>query len=262
MRLGFPDLAQVRRAYQALANLHGIALGAGAMESYALPLRTLAERAALPMAAAAQAYKALELGGFLALSDGARSPSRILILADHRTIYRLRVGDARHGPVLEALLRMHGGLFEEAVSIDEERLARSIGRPLAEVESRLKELDRLGVIAYQPRSDEPMATLLLPRVDADRLVLDPAALRDRAARAEARLRAMLDYLREETACRMARVMDYFGEPGAADCQVCDNCIRRARLAAYPPLGADEAMSTLHERWSLDEYGSTEPPRTP
>lgn len=260
LRNGFPALSEVRRVYQAFADMNGIAMGAGLHETYAFDMRALAERTKLTLPTVANALKALELGGFLVLSEGARSPSRLLFTTSQQAVYSIRVKDQRHGPLIEALLRLHGGLFEEAAVIDEERLARLLGLPTHEVEKRLQELMRAEVLSYQQRSEKPSATLLVQRADADRLALDPTALADRQQRAAKRLEAMIDYTRPHGRCRMATLLAYFNEPEPRDCGQCDTC--KARKAQHDTNGAqqvEEPLGHYHrdieaERWRKDEYG--------
>lgn len=262
LRASFPTLAEVRRVYQAFANEHRIALGAGLHEAYTVDLIALSKRARLRPAVVSHALKTLDLGGLIALSEGMRSPSRVLITAPSDTVYRMRVGDARNGPLIEALLRMHGGLYEEACIVDEARLGRMLEKPEAWVCERLSELDRMGMLSYRPRSDSPTATLLVPRQDADRLTLEPEALRLREERARLRLEAMLDFVRATDRCRMAMVLAYFDEPAPTDCGRCDACVARAKYQtpetestiANEPLSTYE-RSRLNERWTRDEYGA-------
>jgi ATP-dependent DNA helicase RecQ len=257
----FPPLADVRRAYQAFADTHGIALGSGLMETYTLDLHALAQRTALTPATVSHALKALELDGQLVLSEGVRSPSRILFIASHNVIYNTRVNDPRGGPVLEALLRLHGGLFEEPAIVDEARLAKLVGKPMDHVIAVLKELDRAKVLSYRPRTDSPTLTLLVPRQDAQRLTLDPAALRQREARAKERLEAMIAYIDRTDACRARMLLAYFDEPGLTDCGQCDVCKAKAipysevtsTTTVNDPLGHYDTSSEL-ARWEADEYG--------
>ncbi|MBK9175580.1 MAG: RecQ family ATP-dependent DNA helicase [Flavobacteriales bacterium] len=261
LRSGFPTLAEVRRVYQAFADVHGIALGAGMHETYTVDLVALSKRAQLRPAIVSHALKTLELSGLLALSEGVRSPSRALIIATGETVYRMRIGDARLGPLIEALLRLHGGLFEEPSIVDESRLARMLEKPEAWVCDRLSELDSMGVLSYRPRSDSPTATLLAPRQDADRLTLEPQALRQREERARLRLEALLDFVRSTEHCRMAMVLSYFDEREPPDCGRCDVCVARTRyrMPAEESTVASEPLATyersrLQERWARDEYG--------
>ena len=172
----------------------------------------------------------------------------------------MRVSDQRRGRLVEALLRLYGGLFEEAATIDEARLARLIEKPVDEVEKLLNELDAMKVLSYRPRSDRPSATLLQPRQDAARLTLDPAALRDREQRAQQRLQAMLAYMRPANTCRMTTLLSYFDEPVGEDCGRCDVC--RSRKSYGEPASTSavaEPLAAYHrdieeDRMRADELG--------
>lgn len=247
MEASFPTLNEVRRVYQAFADQHGIALGAGQFEAYDLDLAELGRRASLPVIKVNNALKALELDGCMALSDGAHSPSRVLMRAGPDTIYGLRIKDNRAGPLLEALLRMYGGLFEEAAIIDEEALAQHLGKSVTHVRNLLFELARTNVIFYRPRNDSPTATLLIPRRDARTLTLDREALQAREERARQRMEAMIAYAFHDTGCRESAVLRYFGETPKAPCGRCDNCVDKGRRSKVqgPPA-----------RWEVDEGHAT------
>jgi ATP-dependent DNA helicase RecQ len=258
----FPPLAHVRTVYQAFADQHGIALGSGSMESYPLAISTLAQRTALAPSVVANALKVLELDGRIALSDGVHSPSRVFITAHAKVVYDTRVRDVRNGPLLETLLRLHGGLFEEASIIDESRMARVMGTTSAKVIAGLERLNKLGIIAYRQRNDLPSLTLLQPRADAQRLQLDPASLKLRQERAQLRCDAMLRFV-HGSECRSRMLLAYFGEGLEKDCGQCDNC-RSTNIRNYGhgvPLSVPTGPAHVLEpdvealRWKLDEEGA-------
>lgn len=259
----FPTLHEVRRTYQAFADLHHIAIGSGMLETYDLDLRTLAERTTLSPATVNNCLKALELDGSIMMSEGARTPSRVGMRASDRTIYDLRVKDPRTGPLLEALLRLHGGLFEEPAIIDEVRIARLLDRPVKTVIAQLHELDRQRTLFYKPRNDSPTITLLVPRRDAAVLMLDKAALDDRKERARLRMEAMIHLVFHDQDCRERSVLRYFGEPTDADCGRCDRCVR---ARAQRPQGSPAAVPQLDllpeeidlQRWLKAEQVNVDP----
>ncbi len=255
LEASFPPLTDVRRVYQAFADMNGIAIGSGSMENYPVDLRAIADRTGLPIGIVGSALKALELDGRIALSEGVRSPSRALITTTTDTIYRLRVGDPRLGPLLESLLRSYGGMFEEPSIIDEKQLARMNAWQVTTVIERLKELDRMKVISYRKSSDSPSITLLVPRADTQRLQLDPVALKDRKERATARQEAMIGYVESSTVCRSRSLLAYFDEPDPQDCGQCDVCRRNTANRQNDPIatiantGSPE-MDMM--RWRMDE----------
>ena len=258
-KASFPSITEVRRVYQAFADLHHIALGSGQHETYDLDLRAIAARTALPPATVSHCLKALELDGSIVVSDGARTPSRVGMRASDRTVYDLRVKDDRLGPVLEALLRMHGGLFEEPAIIDEERISQLLATSTSRVFALLGELDRNGTIFYKRRNDAPTVTLLTPRRDAQVLMLDKEALHLRQERARVRMEAMVGFAFMSDTCRERALLKYFGESAENDCGRCDVCA--ARGGSGPSVAAETARNVapsaeaLREtRWLADRSG--------
>ena len=250
----FPPQDVVRRVYQAFADIHAIALGSGLMESYELDLSALAARTKLPPAVVAHAFKVLELDGRITMSEAVRSPSRVLMIAKGDVVHHLRVTDRRQGPLIECLLRMYGGLFEVPVAIDETRLARALEWDRGTVIKRLRELDRQQVILYRAQSHAPTITLLQPRLDVQRLHLDPAALKERERRAMERMEAMISYMEADTGCRASRLLAHFGV-AAATCGQCDLCVRRARAGHPGTVGERRVVYKvpfLDERNTMDE----------
>ncbi len=244
---GFPTTAEVRRTYQAFADTHRIALGSGLHESYSLDLRDLARRSGLRPATVLGALKALELNEDLVLSEGVHTPSRVLLSCGPSTVHGLRLNDARLGPLLEALLRLYGGLFEAPALIEEERVAQVLSSSTSAVRDGLRELQRLEVLRYTPRTDDPLLTLMTPRRDAQRLTLDPEALDLRLHRALERVDAMAAYFAPGAGCRERTLLGYFGENGTTACGRCDRCRAQHHADADAVDGPDAELL----RWQQD-----------
>lgn len=271
MNRSFPTIAEVRRTYQAFADMNRIAMGSGFLETYELDLGTLADRAALSPMVVSNCLKVLELDGRLTRSDGLRSPSRVLIVTSPQVIYHMRVNDRRNGPLIELLLRLHGGLYEEPALIDETRLARMLEWDLKKVTTRLKELDQQRVISYRPKSDRPSITLLLPRSDAQRLTPDAQALTAREARALQRMEAMIHYAQDRRTCRARQLIEYFGESMDHDCGKCDACRDQRPAPSHSNTPVDnllaepEAHRTIRieeQRKRIDAGLEQRPPKAP
>ncbi len=247
----FPEPAEVRAVYQAIADKHRIALGSGMEETYSLDLDELAAHAHLSRSTVVHALKTLELNGDLVLSEGARSPSRVVMTAPHRVVLDMRTRGHRTAPLLEALLRLHGGLFEAPVAIDEGRLARQAGTSTAASIGMFRELEQLGVLTYSARANAPQCTLLTHRRDAATLVVDKEALQLRKERALERLEAMTGYVSANSGCRARILLTYFGADRKAPCGKCDLCRAHGGASDQAMAKASTAFDPERMRWELD-----------
>ena len=62
-----------------------------------------------------------------------------------------------------------------------------------------------------------------PNLNPEDLELDHEALAEKERRDRAKLDAMIQFCYDETRCRQAWILDYFGEKDAANCGSCDTC---------------------------------------
>ena len=94
---------------------------------------------------------------------------------------------------------------------------------MEQVREGLQRLHQLGMVHYQPQTDEPQLQFLYDRPPTAELQLSP--LREMLKKQfEKRLNAILDYINEKTACSAQMIARYFGDIHAARCKVCDLCI--------------------------------------
>ena len=252
VRGSFPSLHEVRACLQSFADMHRIPLSGGMDETFALDLRGIAERMGTNVRTAAQALKVLELNGDLALSDGFRDPSRVHFVGSPREVHQLQGQRHPSAPLLEAVLRTYGGVFEQPTVIEEERLARMIGWSTEAVRQTLKASQEAGILEYRPRNTGPAATLLTPRRDAATLMPDPAVMRDREGRALERMDRMRSYFERGDVCRETTLLAYFGAQPPEACGHCDVCVARAK---GPAIASEPVVDLERLRWERDQEDS-------
>lgn len=89
-------------------------------------------------------------------------------------------------------------------------------------------LSHLAKAGYIERFDIPGkrmrgTRLSRPGLNPDEMIIDHAALTEKERRDRARLDAMVQFCYDDSTCRQAWILNYFGEDDAANCGTCDNC---------------------------------------
>lgn len=229
LKMSFPSLEEIRRAYQSLANYFQIPTGSGQGSTFDLDLSDLCAKYNLNQLTAFNSIKFLEKEGLVSLSDAFHMPSRIHFLLNKEELYKFQVEHSVYDDLIKLLLRSYTGLFDTYVKISEPDIAKRTGKPYEEVKKLLLELQKMEVLSYQPQTDRPQLSFLVPRLDAKNITISEEILRKRKEKSRERTDAILHYVESKTKCRSQILLAYFGETDSYRCGVCDFCIERNKL---------------------------------
>jgi ATP-dependent DNA helicase RecQ len=110
---------------------------------------------------------------------------------------------------------------------------------------------------YNPQKNNPQVSLLTPRLLAGNLDINPNLLKQLRKNEIERLDIMEKYLLLEKGCRSVFLANYFGETQAADCGICDHCLKEKKkekpdaIAYYKPI----ILNSLKEEKTLSKLES-------
>jgi len=112
--------------------------------------------------------------------------------------------------------------------ISEKQIAKSLNCTVNEVVADLHHLHKLQLIDYEPASEMPQITYVLPRQDAKYLPLDSEKMEARRLLNLKKMEAMVKYAEQNQQCRMQVIQNYFDEDTFATCGVCDVCVEKRK----------------------------------
>ena len=229
VELSQPDLGELKKTYQALANFYQLALGAGDGEAFDFDLDNFCIRFNLKQAVVYPVLKKLEEFGLILLNEGFHRPSRIHFQIDKKKIYEFQVANALFDPLIKTLMRLYGAeLFSDFIVISENHVASSLKISLEEVKRELKRLHELQLVIYETASNDPQIVFITPRQDADRLPIDKKEFEGRRKLHFDKMDAMIDYVEQTHRCRMQAIQEYFDEITYETCGLCDVCLSKKK----------------------------------
>ncbi|NDK56624.1 RecQ family ATP-dependent DNA helicase [Pontibacter fetidus] len=224
-----PPLELIRRVYQCLANYYQLAVGSGAMSSFDFELADFANNYKLKPLEVHHAIKRLEGEGYLQLSEGYYSPSRLFVQLNNTALYEFQVMNPEHDSLLQLILRVYGGeVFTNFIKISERKLAEYLKKPEQEVRRKLEYLHKLQVIVYEPQHDAPQLLFTKPRQDAHNLPLNHKKLDELRGRALLQVKEMGRYVENTNRCRTQLLLAYFNELSDQSCRICDYCLAQRK----------------------------------
>lgn len=225
----YPPLEYLKKTYQALANYFQLAQGSGEGESFDFDLDEFSRRFNLRSSMAFASLKKMEEEGLILLSESFYRPSRVHLQIDKTKLYEFQVAHAKFDPLIKAMLRMYGAeLFSEFVTVSESNIARTLKASDVDVRQQLDQMSKLLILNYEPASDKPQITFVIPRQDADRLPVNHARLKERRELAISKSEAVIQFAEQSLRCRMQVILEYFDETTDQNCGKCDVCIGRKK----------------------------------
>ncbi|MBR7023525.1 MAG: RecQ family ATP-dependent DNA helicase [Bacteroidales bacterium] len=224
----FPELDRIKLIYNALGNYFNIPVGAGENVSYPLVISEFAKHYGFSVLEVFHTLKILEKEGFLILSDSFDEPSKVMIKASRDEIYGFQVNNPQFSELIKCMLRSLPGLMTDFVKINEEVLAKRVGVPLEKLQKQLKTLDDYQFLTYLPRNDKPQVLFLSEFVDTKHFNLSKENYHSRKKDAEARVKAVIDFVNNDEECRSVQLLRYFNEETCQTCGQCDVCLKQGK----------------------------------
>ena len=187
----FPEKDYIRDVYEHLQYYYEMAMGDGLGCVREFDIEDFCRKFKYFPVPVDSALKILTQAGYLEYTDEQDNASRLLFSVGREELYRLRELGEDMDRLIQAALRSYTGLFTD----------------------------------YAPRKKTPYIIYTRERVESNRLNIPPAVYEERKARYEQRIKAMLEYVTNDTACRSRMLLHYFGEQNEHDCGQCDTCLR-------------------------------------
>ena len=225
----FPELANIKRIYEALCNYFQVAVGFGKGQTHEFHLQLFAQAYKFQQAMVYNSLKILQREGYLEFTEEVDNPSRVAFIVSRDELYKFQVANAVYDDFIKLILRSYTGLFSGYVAINEELLGKRAGLDQDQVYNFLKHLRKSNVIDYVPRSQSPFIYFGRERIAIDRLKISKENYDTRKQDFSDRIHAVIHYSTASDTCRSQILLNYFGEDDAAPCGTCDVCQNMDRL---------------------------------
>jgi ATP-dependent DNA helicase RecQ len=236
----FPNLATLRKVYHALGNYFQLPIGLGKGDYFPFQLEDFLIKFKLDTNEVVHSLQALKQEEIITYLEKTFTPSSVQFISDRGRIEDFENKYQDLEPIIKALLRTYGGVFDGPVNINETQLAWILKRDI--------------IIIYLPKNDQPQIGYLQERVRTDELNINHEHYLRRKKEYASRISNMIEYIHTDN-CRSVLIGQYFGDSAIIDCGICDNCaeknLEKKRAVFIPALIATILAEIKEEPKSLD-----------
>ena len=232
----YPEKAYIQQVYERLAYYYQVGVGSGANSTFEFPIEKFCFTYKFFPIQVDSALQILMRAGYIEYERDPDASARVKFLLNRHELYRLDETEKQENAVITALLRNYGNLFIDYAYIDERYIADQAGLDLNQVYQTLKTLTQKNILHFVPRRKTPYITYVRNREDGANIVLSKEVYEDRKEQFAQRIKAMIDYVKNDNVCRSRMLLNYFGEKRTTDCGHCDVCLSKRH---DPQMKSDE-----------------------
>ncbi|MDE6156907.1 MAG: RecQ family zinc-binding domain-containing protein, partial [Muribaculaceae bacterium] len=222
----FPEKDFVRKVYDEICRFISLPMGEGFGAIFDFKPEQMCARYKLPPAQTMSAIGILDRSGYFDFIEEMDIETQVMITDSREQLYGYEF-EAKEEAVLDFMLRTYLGLFSDLIFVSEDYVARQCGVTAADVHEILKKWRREHIITYIPRRGTAQLFFTANRVAGSALSFPAEVYEERRQALQRQLKAMTDFIYDDSRCRVAGMLRYFGESDASDCGKCDVCRSRA-----------------------------------
>ncbi|MDE6197529.1 MAG: RecQ family ATP-dependent DNA helicase [Muribaculaceae bacterium] len=244
----FPDKDFIRKVYDEICRFLVLPMGEGFGAVFDFKPEIMCVKYRLPERETMSAIGILARSGYFEFVEEMDIEAQMMINLKREQLYGIDLPQLEED-VMNHILRTYGGIFTDLVQINESLIAAACGITPQTVYDILCRWRREHIIAFIPRRRTPYICFTANRVPSASLTFPKEVYEDRRTAMERQLKAMERFAFDDSSCRVAHMLRYFGEEGAGDCGKCDIC-RSRRPAARTPFDPADFERRLDTFFSM------------
>lgn len=218
-----PDLEFTILVYKKLFSYFLIAYGEGQDITYDFNFSHFCTHYQLHSEKTYNTLQLLDRISLIKLTQQFRKKIYVQFIISNRQLFSYIDENVSYDPVIKAILRTYGGIFENKLPINPNLVAKKAGLGEMAVIETLKKLFRDKIIDFEYQENDASITFLVPREDEQSIYPFSKYIKNQANNKTEKINALLDYVANDKVCRSRQLLRYFGEKDTEDCGICSVC---------------------------------------
>lgn len=222
----FPEKDFIKLVYEHLAYFFQIGVGSGRYHTFSFEMDKFCNAFGHSPRLVDSALRIIQRAGYIYYENEPEAAPRLMFLLTRNELYRLNELTPLQDQVITVVLRQYGGVFNDYVFINEERIADIAGLTKQQIYLVLKSLSQRRILHYIPQRKIPFITYLTDRIDGDRLAISKEVYDERKRQFTDCIEAIISYATNDQVCRSRQLLSYLGQPHSPACHCCDVCLEK------------------------------------
>lgn len=230
-----PTVDFIKQVYRKLCNYFQISYGEGHLTQHQFNFNVFCKTYGFPTGTTYNALQILDRNSIISLSQQFNYQTKLQFLISSPALFGYLNTHKNFEPVIKAILRTYGGIFEHQLKINLTLVAEKSNVDENQVLNILQQLDKDEVVTFQHSNTDSELTFLQPRED-DKTINRIATIIEQQQRLkEDQIDAVIGYISDEGHCKSIQLLEYFGEKNSTTCGICSFCISKKPKTKTPSI---------------------------
>ena len=213
----------LKKIYHTLVNYFRIAYGEGESSEHSFNFIDFCNTYKLNTFFTYNALSAMDRLGIIQLSKEFGRKTTINFIVSSEALLAYFERDIVASVVGKTILRLYGGIFENATKINLELVAKKSGQKTPVIISVLKKMEQDKLLELSLYITDACLTFLVPREDDKTINVVAKEIELLNTKKTNQVEAVLQYVSDDSHCRSLQLVGYFGESNQKPCGVCSVC---------------------------------------
>lgn len=218
-----PDLDFTILVYKKLSAYFQIAFGEGEECNYDFNFSSFCGQYQLPSEKVYNTLQLLDRISILKLSQQFRKKAYLQFIISNRQLFPYLEENTKVEPVIKAILRTYGGIFENKMPVNLHLISTKAGISEKDVLDILNRLNQDKIVDFEFQQNDASITFLVPREDEKSIYPFSRYIKDQAKKKMEMIEYLLSYVENDSICRRNQLLRYFGEEPGEPCGICSVC---------------------------------------
>ena len=219
-----PTVNLVKQVYRKLWNYFQISYGEGVYDTFDFDFNTFCKTYKFSSILCYNSLLLLDRNSIITLSNQFKNNVTVQFIISNQSLFNYLETHKKYSIIVKSILRLYGGVFDHITKIDLVKITKKASVSEGILIHTLQQLEHDKIITLNLAKTDAQITFIEPREDDKTINRIALIIEQQNKLKQQHVKAMLDYVENESVCKSMQLLAYFGEKNTEPCGICSVCI--------------------------------------
>ncbi|WP_299339323.1 ATP-dependent DNA helicase RecQ [uncultured Psychroserpens sp.] len=219
-----PTIDEIKLVYRKLCNYFQISYGEGELTTHRFNFSDFCKAYDFKSSKTFNTLQLLDRNSVIKLSQEFNYKTKLQFIVSNNAMFSYLETHAQYNIIVKTILRTYGGIFEHQLAINLTLIAKKAGIDEKQVIAVLNQLHKDEIVDFLFSNTDSEVIFLQPREDDKTINRITNVVEQQQELKRTQVKAVLDFVKNDSLCKNRQLLTYFGEPTSEDCGKCSVCL--------------------------------------